>query len=54
MTRHDILFHLPSAQGWALYAYSIQHNGISETELAEPGYIAQAAALNSQPSTLNR
>ncbi|HOC55132.1 MAG TPA: hypothetical protein PKI20_05900 [Verrucomicrobiota bacterium] len=43
MTRREILFQLPSVQGWALYSWSVLHNEVAEVQLAEPGYIAQAA-----------
>jgi hypothetical protein len=41
--RHEILFQLPVAQGWALHAWAIQNNGGSEVEIDGDGYIAQEA-----------
>ena len=43
MSRREILYELPSAQGWALIAWTVENNGVCEMELAGPGYIGQEA-----------
>ena len=41
--RHYILYQLPCIEGWAWYAWSIEHNGVTAMQLQQPGYIAQHA-----------
>lgn len=41
MTREDVLFRLPSAQGRAMLAWSVESNPYAELDRVSDGYIMQ-------------